>query len=108
MYEAVTAGIQKKRISRRKVRFFVREKGMPMAVECFHLSASADDSNGANGDAVLTRTVCGGREIAMLSDGMGHGAPAHDDSRNTLELLSLCLDADYTVPAAWTPLTASC
>ena len=36
----------------------------------------------------------------MLSDGMGHGGQAHEESEKTLELLSLCLDSGYDVPQA--------
>lgn len=51
-------------------------------------------------------TVCGdtawqgilqdGRCLAALSDGMGHGEQAALASRQTVELLRLCLDAGYT------------
>ncbi|MBQ9195818.1 MAG: SpoIIE family protein phosphatase [Clostridia bacterium] len=87
-------------ISQRGGDIILYEETPPMEVECFHLSASAGDGNGANGDSVLTRTACGGVEIAMLSDGMGHGDQAHTESRETLELLSLCLDAGYSVSSA--------
>ena len=49
-----------------------------------------------NGDAVLTRLLPGGRQLLTLSDGMGHGTGAQEESRKTLELLSLCLEAGYT------------
>ena len=78
----------------------VFEETPPMATECFHLTASAGDGEGANGDSVLMRSAGGGMEICMLSDGMGHGDQAHIESKETLELLSLCLDAGYTVSAA--------
>ena len=76
------------------------EETPPMMVESFHLTASAGDGSGANGDSVMTRSARGGIEIAALSDGMGHGDEAHTESRETLDLLSLCLDAGYAVPAA--------
>ena len=87
-------------IAQRSKDIILFEETPPMTVECFHLSASSGDGNGINGDSVLTRTASGGMEIAMLSDGMGHGDQAHTESQETLELLSLCLDAGYTVPAA--------
>ena len=55
-----------------------------------------------NGDAVLTRSLPGGYELLALSDGMGHGAGAQEESRKTLELLSLCLEAGYTRSQAMT------
>lgn len=55
-----------------------------------------------NGDAVLTRSLPGGIELLALSDGMGHGAGAQEESRKTLELLSLCLEAGYTRGQAMT------
>ena len=55
-----------------------------------------------NGDAVLTRNLPGGYELLALSDGMGHGADAQEESRKTLELLSLCLEAGYTRSQAMT------
>ena len=55
-----------------------------------------------NGDAVLVRSLPGGKEMLALSDGMGHGAGAQDESRKTLELLSLCMEAGYTRAQAMT------
>jgi len=49
-----------------------------------------------NGDAVLSRTLSGGKMLLALSDGMGHGAGAREESKKTLELLSLCMEAGYT------------
>ena len=49
-----------------------------------------------NGDAVLTLSLPGGRELLALSDGMGHGTDAQTESRKTLELLSLCMEAGYS------------
>ena len=76
------------------------EETPPLTAESCHLSASAGSGDGANGDNVLLRSGAGGIELTMLSDGMGHGDEAHIESKQTLELLSLCLDAGYTVPAA--------
>lgn len=55
-----------------------------------------------NGDAVLVRSLSGGQMLLALSDGMGHGAGAQDESRKTLELLSLCMEAGYTRSQAMT------
>jgi len=87
-------------IAQRSKDMVLIEETPPLRVECYHLSASSGDGSGENGDSVLMRSGRGGREIGMLSDGMGHGAQAHEESEKTLELLSLCLDAGYTVEAA--------
>lgn len=76
------------------------EETPPLMVECYHLSASAGNGHGANGDSVLLRSIPGGMELCMLSDGMGHGENAHEESEKTLELLSLCVDSGYTIPSA--------
>ena len=60
-----------------------------------------------NGDAVLALSLSGGRELLALSDGMGHGAGAQDESRTTLELLSLCLEAGYTRSQAMTAVNGA-
>ena len=61
---------------------------------------------GAAAEAITGGDVCGdttwsgvlgdGRFLAALSDGMGHGENAALASRQTVELLRLCLDAGYT------------
>lgn len=76
------------------------EEMPPLMAESCHLTAASGDGGGENGDAALLRSGLGGMEITMLSDGMGHGAQAHTESEKTLELLSLCMDAGYTVNAA--------
>lgn len=88
-------------IAQRSKDMILIEETPPLMVDCYHLSASSGDGSGENGDSVLLRTGRGGREISMLSDGMGHGEQAHEESEKTLELLSLCLDAGYTVEAAF-------
>jgi len=60
-----------------------------------------------NGDAVLSRSLRGGQELLALSDGMGHGAGAQDESRKTLELLSLCMEAGYTRAQAMTAVNGA-
>jgi len=88
------------RITQRSKDTLLIEEAPDLSVECFHLSASAGDGDGENGDSVLVRTGRGGMELGILSDGMGHGAAAHEESEKTLELLSLCIDSGYTVEAA--------
>ena len=48
------------------------------------------------GDAVLFSRLPFGKQLIMLSDGMGHGEAAGIQSSKTLELLKLCLEAGYT------------
>lgn len=60
-----------------------------------------------NGDAVLVEPLSGGRVLLALSDGMGHGAGAQHESRKTLELLSLCMEAGYTRAQAMTAVNGS-
>lgn len=88
------------RIAQRSKDMILIEEAPALTVECFHLSASSGDGNGENGDSILLRTGRGGMELGMLSDGMGHGAQAHEESEKTLELLSLCLDSGYSVEDA--------
>lgn len=60
-----------------------------------------------NGDAVLACPLPGGRQLLTLSDGMGHGTDAQEESRKTLELLSLCLEAGYTRSQAMTAVNGA-
>ncbi|MBR1584814.1 MAG: SpoIIE family protein phosphatase [Clostridia bacterium] len=60
-----------------------------------------------NGDAVLVEPLSGGKMVLALSDGMGHGAGAQDESRKTLEMLSLCLEAGYTRAQAMTAVNGA-
>lgn len=48
------------------------------------------------GDTAWSGLLADGRLLAALSDGMGHGEKAALSSRQTVELLRLCLDAGYT------------
>ncbi len=52
--------------------------------------------DGPCGDTAWTGLLQDGRFLAALSDGMGHGEKAALASRQTVELLRLCLDAGYT------------
>lgn len=48
------------------------------------------------GDTAWSGTLQDSRLLVALSDGMGHGSKAALSSRQTVELLRLCLDAGYT------------
>jgi len=48
------------------------------------------------GDTAWSGRLQDGRYLVALSDGMGHGEAAALSSRQTVELLRLCLDAGYT------------
>ena len=54
------------------------------------------DGSDICGDTVLCAPLQDGRYLAALSDGMGHGEQARRESRQTAELLQLCLEAGYT------------
>ena len=54
------------------------------------------------GDTAWSGILADGRFMAALSDGMGHGEGAALASRQTVELLRLCLDAGYTRPQTLT------
>lgn len=60
-----------------------------------------------NGDAVLVEELSGGKVALAVSDGMGHGKDAQMESRKTLEMLSLCLDAGYTRSQAMTAVNGA-
>lgn len=49
-----------------------------------------------NGDASIFRMLTGGRAVIALSDGMGHGKRAGNESRRTLEMLATCMEAGYS------------
>lgn len=58
-------------------------------------AAGACASGETSGDTYYLGQLQDGRFIAALSDGMGHGDAAAVESRQTVELLRLCLDAGY-------------
>ena len=62
------------------------------------VGAAAEAITGGNdcGDTAFHATLQDGRCFVALSDGMGHGERAALISRQTVELLRLCLDAGYT------------
>lgn len=54
------------------------------------------EGRGENGDTWWLGNIRGGRYLAALSDGMGHGKAARRESTQTVTLLRLCLEAGYT------------
>lgn len=54
------------------------------------------DGDAVCGDAAWTGILSDGRSLAALSDGMGHGESAARSSRQTVELIRLCLEAGYS------------
>lgn len=56
----------------------------------------ADWRQGITGDAAYTGDLPGGCFIAVLSDGMGQGRRAGEESAATVNLLRLCMEAGYT------------
>lgn len=75
-------------------RVLVTERPLLTAV----VGAAAEPVSGGDtcGDTAWTGTLEDGRFLAALSDGMGHGEKAALASRQTVELLRLCLDAGYS------------
>ena len=65
-------------------------------------AAFGGSDGGVCGDTVWSGILQDGRFMAVLSDGMGHGESAALFSRETAELLRLCLDAGYTSQQALT------
>lgn len=66
------------------------------------IAASGVDGSRENGDTHWLGRLKDGRYLAALSDGMGHGALAKEESGQTVELLRLCLEAGYTRPQTLT------
>lgn len=71
-----------------------------LTVQCGSCSVPAgtpdDGLSCVCGDTAWCGRLQDGRWMAALSDGMGHGETAALASRQTVELLRLCLDAGYT------------
>lgn len=65
-------------------------------------AAAAISGGDICGDTTWTGLLSDGRFLAVLADGMGHGEHAALISRQTVELLRLCLDAGYTRQQALT------
>lgn len=66
------------------------------------MAACGADGEQDNGDTYWLGCLSDGRYLAALSDGMGHGAKARQESSQTVTLLRLCLDAGYTRPQTLT------
>lgn len=60
------------------------------------MAACGVDGSRENGDTYWLGRLGDGRYLAALSDGMGHGALARQESGQTVTLLRLCLEAGYT------------
>lgn len=60
------------------------------------MAACGVDGSRENGDTYWLGNLSDGRYLAALSDGMGHGALARQESGQTVTLLRLCLEAGYT------------
>ena len=68
----------------------------PLEAVCGFACACADGEK-VCGDTAMHCVLADGRFMAALSDGMGHGEKAALCSRQTSELLRLCLDAGYSL-----------
>lgn len=66
------------------------------------MAASGVDGSRENGDTYWLGRLKDGRYLAALSDGMGHGGLAKQESGQTVALLRLCLEAGYTRPQTLT------
>lgn len=66
------------------------------------MAACGVDGSRDNGDTYWLGRLEDGRYLAALSDGMGHGALARQESGQTVTLLRLCLEAGYTRPQTLT------
>lgn len=68
----------------------------PLEGACGICTISSDGQE-VCGDTAWQGLLQDGRYMAAVSDGMGHGEDAALSSRQTVELLRLCLDAGYTL-----------
>ena len=66
------------------------------------MAACGVDGSRENGDTYWLGQLADGRYLAALSDGMGHGSLARQESGQTVTLLRLCLEAGYTRPQTLT------
>ncbi|MBP3637146.1 MAG: SpoIIE family protein phosphatase [Clostridia bacterium] len=66
------------------------------------IAACGMEGRGENGDTHWLGQLGDGRFLAALSDGMGHGRLARQESGQTVTLLRLCLEAGYTRPQTLT------
>lgn len=70
-------------------------KEMPLLQAEAGMASAAISGTKTCGDTSWAGRLQDGRYLAALSDGMGHGERAAETSRQTVELLRLCLDAGY-------------
>ena len=63
--------------------------------ECAAVSMPAEEG-GVCGDTAVHALLGDGRHMLTLSDGMGHGETARQESEKTVRLLTLCLEAGYS------------
>lgn len=66
------------------------------------IAARGMDGSRENGDTCWLGRLKDGRYLVALSDGMGHGGLAREESAQTVTLLRLCLEAGYTRPQTLT------
>lgn len=66
------------------------------------MAAQGAHGSQENGDTYWLGRLKDGRYLAALSDGMGHGTLARQESAQTVTLLRLCLEAGYTRPQTLT------
>jgi len=81
------AGVEEDRVLLAETPLWTVEAGM---------AACGVDGSRENGDTHWLGQLADGRYLAALSDGMGHGALARQESGQTVTLLRLCLEAGYT------------
>lgn len=72
------------------------EEQPPLTPEVGQASRGMLEQSAANGDAFYCGTLSGGTGLVIVSDGMGHGERAREESAQTVTLLRLCLEAGYT------------
>lgn len=87
------AGVEADRVQLAETPLWAVETGM---------AACGADGGQENGDTYWLGHLADGRYLAALSDGMGHGAKARQESSQTVALLRLCLEAGYTRPQTLT------
>ncbi len=69
---------------------------IPLYSASIGMASLCADGSSVCGDACSAKRCEGGRLLMMLCDGMGHGENAHKQSKKTVELLLLLLEAGYT------------
>lgn len=89
----VVAGVEEDRVQLAEAPLWSVEAGM---------AACGAEGGQENGDTYWLGHLTDGRYLAALSDGMGHGTKARQESSQTVALLRLCLEAGYTRPQTLT------